>query len=54
MSLSFENIEPPDVEPICPRCGLTLNVFGHCRQCDMENQYEADEEQGLDRWKGNC
>lgn len=51
--MTREYIEPPDVEPICPYCGLQLNVFGHCRQCTEERWRDESDERAVAHWKGD-
>lgn len=46
-----ENIEPPDVEPVCPDCGMRLNAAGECRNCRAINNYEAYDEKSIAIWK---
>ena len=49
--LNFANIEPPDVEPFCPDCGMPLNAAGECRNCRAINNYEAYDEKSIATWK---
>ena len=54
MNRNFENIEPPDVEPFCPDCGMPLNAAGECRNCRAINNYEAYDEKSIATWKGEA
>jgi tRNA(Ile2) C34 agmatinyltransferase TiaS len=51
---NFENIEPPDVQPVCTDCGMRLNAAGECRNCRAINIYEAHDEKSIAMWKGEA
>lgn len=50
----YSDETPPDVEPVCPDCGMQLNAAGECRNCRAINNYEAYDEKALAMWKGEA